>query len=84
MAQTILNQAFLSPFPLTVHPINWSFEHSLQLTILPDLLVVFDKCDPFIVNHLGCNFVNPSSFKSSGFVYLSYFPAHSKVIFQTI
>ena len=84
MAQTILNQANLSPFPLTVRPINWHFEHSLNLTNLPDVLVILDSCDPFVVNHLGCIVANPGSFKSNDFSYLSYFPAHNKVIFNKI
>ena len=82
MAQTILNQAYLSPFPLSARPVNWSFEHSLNLYILPDVVIVFDRCDPFIVNHLGCIFANPGSFKKNEFTYLSYYPAHSKVLFN--
>ena len=37
-AQTVLNQAHLSPIPFTINPVYWNFDYALRMDILPDVV----------------------------------------------
>ena len=60
LVKTILDQGFLSPFPLTIRPILWDFAAVLQLYPLPTALVLVDPgAPPFAVTYEGCHVMNP-------------------------
>lgn len=72
--KTILSQAHLCPLPLHTRPVYWSYDHSLRLYPLPDLVVVGDKCDPFTVQSSECTISNVGSFHQTGFEFKVYWP----------
>ena len=62
LVKTILDQGFLSPFPLTTRPVLWDFAAALQLYPLPTALVLVDPgAPPFAVTYEGCHVMNPGS-----------------------
>ena len=62
LVKTILDQGFLSPFPLTTRPVLWDFATALQLYPLPTALVLVDPgAPPFAVTYEGCHVMNPGS-----------------------
>lgn len=60
LTKTLLDQAHLSPFPLSTRPIHWDYGSALQLYPLPSALVVADaEAPPFALNYMGCCVMNP-------------------------
>ena len=60
LVKTILDQGFLSPFPLTTRPVLWDFAAALQLYPLPTALILVDpEAPPFAVTYEGCHVMNP-------------------------
>ncbi|XP_046401886.1 DNA polymerase epsilon subunit 2 isoform X1 [Ischnura elegans] len=78
-AKTIICQATLSPIPLTVCPIYWSFDNALSLYPLPDVVVVADNFSSFTASFMGCQVVNPGSFPKSEFSFKAYCPASNLI-----
>ena len=75
LVKTILDQATLSPFPLSVRPVLWDYATALQLYPLPTALVLMDaETAPFTVSYQGCLVMNPGPLA----------PAHSKHVIQWI
>ncbi|KAF2204972.1 hypothetical protein GQ43DRAFT_453461 [Delitschia confertaspora ATCC 74209] len=67
LTRTLLSQAYLSPFPLSVRPLHWDFAHALNLYPLPTALVLADKQAPaFVVKYCGCTVMNPGPIDESG------------------
>ena len=67
LVKTILDQGFLSPFPLTTRPMLWDFAAALQLYPLPTALVLVDPgAPPFAVTYEGCHVINPGSMIAEG------------------
>ena len=61
LVKTILDQGFLSPFPLSSRPICWDLSWTLQLYPLPTALVLVDPEAPsFAVTYEGCHVMNPA------------------------
>jgi hypothetical protein len=59
-AKTLLDQAYLSPFPLGMRPVHWDRASALHLQPLPTALVVFDPGAPACtVRYAGCMVMNP-------------------------
>lgn len=73
--KTILSQGHLCPLPLHSQPIYWSYDHTLRLYPLPDLVVIGDKCNPYTVTCNDCTVINPGSFPKSGFEFKVYIPS---------
>lgn len=60
LTKTILDQSHLSPFPLNIRPVHWSFAHSLALHPLPTVLICCDAdAEAFAVKYQGCWVLNP-------------------------
>jgi hypothetical protein len=55
-------QANLSPLPLSVRPVFWSYAHALQLHPVPDLVVIGDTLSTFKTAHAECQIANPVGF----------------------
>ena len=61
LVKTILDQGYLSPFPLSSRPVCWDFADALQLYPLPTALVLVDpEAPPFAVTYEGCHVMNPA------------------------
>ena len=60
LVKTILDQGYLSPFPLSSRPVLWDWAGSLQLYPLPSALILIDaESAPFAVTYEGCHVMNP-------------------------
>lgn len=60
LVKTVLDQGFLSPFPISSRPVSWEYAGSLQLYPLPSALVLMDPGVPaFAVTYEGCHVMNP-------------------------
>lgn len=60
LVKTILDQGFLSPFPISNRPVLWDYAGALQLYPLPTALVLMDpEAPPFTVSYQGCLVINP-------------------------
>lgn len=60
IVKTVLDQGFLSPFPISARPLLWDYAGSLQLYPLPSALVLMDPDIPaFAVTYEGCHVMNP-------------------------
>ena len=60
LVKTILDQGYLSPFPLSNRPVLWDYAGSLQLYPLPTSLVIMDpEAPPFAITYEGCHVMNP-------------------------
>ena len=67
LVKTILDQGFLSPFPLSTRPILWDYAGALQLYPLPSALVLMDPEAPaFAVTYEGCHVMNPGPLVAHG------------------
>lgn len=67
LVKTILDQGYLSPFPLSHRPVLWDFAGSLQLYPLPTALVLVDPDAPhFTVTYEGCHVMNPGRLVAEG------------------
>lgn len=60
LVKTILDQGYLSPFPLSDRPVLWDHVGALQLYPLPTAMVIMDPEAPaFAVTYEGCHVMNP-------------------------
>ncbi|KKY23015.1 putative dna polymerase epsilon subunit [Phaeomoniella chlamydospora] len=60
LVKTLVDQAFLSPFPTSIRPVHWDYASSLHLYPLPTSLVLTDaEAPPFAVSYEGCHVMNP-------------------------
>ncbi|KAF2101919.1 hypothetical protein NA57DRAFT_53863 [Rhizodiscina lignyota] len=60
LTKTLLDQAHLSPFPLSARPVHWAYANVLHLYPLPTALVLADAEAPaFTLNYTGCCVMNP-------------------------
>ncbi|GAB1607932.1 DNA polymerase epsilon subunit 2-like [Argonauta hians] len=78
-AKTVVSQSHLCPLPLHVCPVYWSYDCSLHLHPLPDLLICAGKYDSFTVNSLDCIITNPGVFSRSGFSFKAYIPCNKEI-----
>lgn len=63
VVRTVLDQAHLSPFPLSIRPVVWSLDHTMSLTPLPSAIILADSTTPmFKVTYEGCHVINPGPF----------------------
>lgn len=66
LVKTILDQGYLSPFPISTRPVLWDYAGALQLYPLPTALVLMDpEAPPFAVTYEGCHVMNPGPLVSS-------------------
>ena len=62
LVKTILDQGYMSPFPLSDRPVLWDYSSSLQLYPLPTAMVLMDpEAPPFAVTYEGCHVMNPGA-----------------------
>ena len=63
LTKTILDQGYLSPFPLSIRPVHWAYSQALSLYPLPSSLVLCDaEAEPFGLVYQGCSVMNPGRF----------------------
>lgn len=77
LAQTLLQQAHLSPVPLEAQPVYWQHDHSLAVYPLPHVLVLADSTASNTTTFEGCQVFNPGSFAEKTFA--AYVPANESV-----
>lgn len=66
LVKTILDQGYLSPFPLSTRPVLWDYSGALQLYPLPSALVLMDPEAPtFALTYEGCHVMNPGALVSN-------------------
>lgn len=67
LVKTILDQGYLSPFPISTRPVSWDYAGVLQLYPLPSALVLMDPEIPaFAVTYEGCHVMNPGPLVPQG------------------
>lgn len=67
LVKTIIDQGYLSPFPLSDRPVLWDYAGALQLYPLPTALVLMDpEAPPFAVTYEGCHVMNPGPLAAQG------------------
>ena len=60
LVKTLLDQGYLSPFPLSIRPVLWDHASALHLYPLPTALILMDPEAPtFTVTYQGCHTMNP-------------------------
>uniref|UniRef100_A0A0N5AF82 DNA polymerase epsilon subunit n=1 Tax=Syphacia muris TaxID=451379 RepID=A0A0N5AF82_9BILA len=74
LCKTIASVGHLCPLPLQVTPVYFEMDHALMLYPLPDVVVLADQFQQFIISQSGCIFANPSSFARSQLDFLVYYP----------
>ena len=63
LVKTVLDQGYLSPFPLSDRPVLWDYAAALHLYPLPTALILMDpEAPPFVVSYQGCLVMNPGPF----------------------
>uniref|UniRef100_T1IYN3 DNA polymerase epsilon subunit n=1 Tax=Strigamia maritima TaxID=126957 RepID=T1IYN3_STRMM len=77
--KTLISQSHLCPLPLNNAPIYWSYDHSLRLYPLPDVIVCADKYSSYCVSNMGCTFFNPGSFATNNGNFKVYMPVTGEV-----
>ena len=61
LVKTILDQGYLSPFPISKRPVHWDYATALEIYPLPTSLVIVDPDAPaFAVTYEGCHVMNPA------------------------
>ncbi|GAU88733.1 hypothetical protein RvY_01372 [Ramazzottius varieornatus] len=79
LAKTILAQGHLCPLPAHILPVYWSYDHTLRLTALPDLVVIADIQEPFAEKYAECFVANPSSFPRHKYQFHVYMPCRGTI-----
>lgn len=74
LVRTVIDQGHISPLPLSVKPVYWSYDSALRLYPLPHALIIGDKCESYGVTYDGTHCVNPGSFPYSDFTWRVYYP----------
>lgn len=84
LCKTIASVGHLCPLPLHVSPVHWQMDHALTLYPLPDLVILADQFQQFVIPQHGCIFANPSSFARSQLDFLVYYPSSAEIERSTI
>ncbi len=67
LIKTVLDQGYLSPFPISNRPVLWDYAGALQLYPLPTALVLMDpEAPPFAITYGGCHVMNPGPLTPQG------------------
>ena len=67
LVKTLLDQSYLSPFPLQKRPVLWEAAGALRLYPLPTALILVDPEAPsFGVTYEGCHVMNPGKLIDEG------------------
>ncbi|KAL5963522.1 DNA polymerase epsilon subunit 2, partial [Taenia solium] len=92
LARCLSSQGHLTPLPLHVSPVYWTYDQSLCLNPLPDLVVAVEPDAIADLNVAsasivsggedplgGCRFVNPGRFGSEEYSFKVYYPSNRLV-----
>ena len=67
LVKTILDQGYLSPFPLSDRPTLWDYGGALTLYPVPTALILMDpEAPPFALTYEGCHAMNPGPLIAPG------------------
>ncbi|XP_058059346.1 DNA polymerase epsilon subunit 2 [Anopheles bellator] len=78
-ARTLINQGTLAPLHPIAFPTHWSYDASLSLYPVPDLIVIGDPCQGFQTTEQECTVMNVGSFPKSKFTFKVYYPSNRTV-----
>jgi len=81
LASTVVSQAHLCPLPLQVQPVYWAHDAGLRLFPLPDIVIMADDADEYIVEQpcdVDTTVASPGSIGRGTF--LGYEPASRMVV----
>ncbi|XP_011155477.1 DNA polymerase epsilon subunit 2 [Solenopsis invicta] len=78
-AKAIISQSHLTPVPLQVVPVNWRYDHALQIFPTPDLIVIADNFETYTTNYSDCYVINPGMFSKNNFSFQAYVPAINQI-----
>ncbi|CAF1602501.1 unnamed protein product [Adineta ricciae] len=79
LCHTLVAQAHLSPLPVYMTPVYWSYDHALHLYPLPDLVVICDKFKSITDTIADCTIINPGSFAINKYCFKVYLPGTREV-----
>jgi len=79
LCQTLVSQAHLSPLPVYMTPVYWSYDFTLHLYPLPDLIVICDKFKSMTDTIADCVVTNPGSFAINKYCFKVYLPATKEI-----
>ncbi|XP_034192856.2 DNA polymerase epsilon subunit 2 [Osmia lignaria lignaria] len=74
-AKSIICQSHLTPLSLSIVPIYWKLDHTLQLYPTPDLIVSADKFESYETKQSNCHIINPGLFPKNNYSFKVYIPA---------
>lgn len=77
VVKSLLDQAYLSPLPLSSRPVLWSHDHALWLFPTPHTVVLGDRAESYICEYEGSLGLNPGSF-AADFSFQIYLPAQKR------
>lgn len=78
LAHTLVEQSHLCPLPQPISPVYWNLDQSMHLYPVPDILVLADAHDQYVVREEGYTVCNPGSF-GSDFTFLIIRPSTLEV-----
>lgn len=79
-AKSIICQSHLSPLSLSIIPIYWKYNHSLQIYPTPDLIVAADRFAEYETNYSNCHVINPGLFPKNDYSFKVYVPDRKSVV----
>ncbi|KAG7204356.1 hypothetical protein KM043_002169 [Ampulex compressa] len=74
-AKSIICQSHLAPLNLSVAPVYWKYDHTLQIYPTPDLIVVADQFEAYATVYSNCHIINPGMFPKNDFSFKVYVPS---------
>lgn len=77
LIKSVVDQAHLSPLPLSVRPTIWNYDHALRLFPTPHVLAIADRVECYVCKYGGALGVNPGSF-ATDFSFTVYLPAERR------
>jgi len=80
----VCDEAHLCPLPMSVRPVSWTYDHTLSLYPLPDMVFLCDKYDQYEHKYNDCVCLNPGSFSSGDFSFVAYNPAERQTEFCSL
>ncbi len=77
LIKSIVDQAHLSPLPLSARPTIWNRDNALWIFPTPHVLAIADKVECYVCKYGGALGLNPGSF-ASDFSFSVYLPAERR------
>ncbi|KAH9115975.1 hypothetical protein AeMF1_010045 [Aphanomyces euteiches] len=62
LVKTIIDEGHLCPMPLSIRPIHWAYDSAMHLFPLPNVLILADKTESFLVKYADVVVFHPGPF----------------------